>query len=65
MFDQQPVFLPTEYFLQTQRTIAVIKALGAIAPALFSREIYYPGAKYLALILPLLSPGIDLVRFID
>jgi proteasome activator subunit 4 len=40
----------------------VIKALGAIAPALVSREVYYPGAKYLVPILHLLIPGIDLVR---
>ncbi len=46
---------------QTQRTIAVIKALGAIAPALVSREVYYPGAKHLVSILQLLIPGIDLV----
>ncbi|KAI0257360.1 hypothetical protein BJV78DRAFT_1277900 [Lactifluus subvellereus] len=45
---------------QTQRTIAVIKALGAIAPALVSRDIYYPGAKHLVPILQLLIPGIDL-----
>ncbi|KAF8226105.1 hypothetical protein L208DRAFT_1425249 [Tricholoma matsutake] len=45
---------------ETQRTIAVIKALGAVAPAIVSREIYYPGAKYLVPILQLLIPGIDL-----
>jgi hypothetical protein len=39
----------------------VIKALGAIAPALVSREVYYPGAKHLVPILQLLIPGIDLV----
>ncbi|KAL0579785.1 Proteasome activator BLM10 [Marasmius crinis-equi] len=43
-----------------RRTIAVIKALGAVAPALVSREVYYPGAKYLVPILDLLIPGIDL-----
>ncbi|KAH9982676.1 hypothetical protein BGW80DRAFT_1433981 [Lactifluus volemus] len=36
-----------EALVETQRTIAVIKALGAIAPALVSREVYYPGAKHL------------------
>jgi len=46
---------------QTQRTIAVIKALGAVAPAIVSREVYYPGAKHLIPILQLLIPGIDLV----
>jgi proteasome activator subunit 4 len=46
---------------QTQRTIAVIKALGAIAPALVCRDVYYPGAKHLVPILQLLIPGIDLV----
>lgn len=48
-------------YIQTQRTIAVIKALGAIAPAIVSREVYYPGAKHLVPILELLLPGIDLV----
>lgn len=47
---------------QTQRTIAVIKALGAVAPSIVSRDVYYPGAKYLVTILQLLIPGIDLVR---
>jgi Proteasome-substrate-size regulator, mid region len=47
---------------QTQRTIAVIKALGAVASAIVSRDVYYPGAKYLVPILQLLIPGIDLVR---
>lgn len=46
---------------QTQRTIAVIKALGAIAPAIVSRTVYYGGAKHLVPILQLLIPGIDLV----
>lgn len=46
---------------QTQRTIAVIKALGAVAPAIVSRKVYYPGAKHLIPILQLLIPGIDLV----
>ena len=41
----------------------MIKALGAVAPALVSREVYYPGAKYLVPILQLLIPGIDLVRY--
>ena len=49
-------------YLQTQRTIAVIKALGAVAPAIVSRDVYYPGAKHLVPILQLLIPGIDLVR---
>ncbi len=49
---------------QTQRTIAVIKALGAVAPAIVSREVYYPGGKYLVPILQLLIPGIDLVSSI-
>lgn len=39
----------------------MIKALGAIAPALVSRDVYYPGAKHLVPILQLLIPGIDLV----
>ncbi|KAF8640852.1 hypothetical protein AX17_000500 [Amanita inopinata Kibby_2008] len=49
-----------EALVETQRTIAVIKALGAVAPALVSRDVYYPGAKYLVQILQLLIPGIDL-----
>ncbi|ESK98482.1 membrane protein [Moniliophthora roreri MCA 2997] len=49
-----------EALVETQRTIAVIKALGAIAPALVSRDVYYGGAKHLVPILELLIPGIDL-----
>ncbi|KAI0702460.1 hypothetical protein BC835DRAFT_1411015 [Cytidiella melzeri] len=49
-----------EALIETQRTIAVIKALGAIAPALVCRDVYYPGAKHLLPILELLLPGIDL-----
>jgi len=49
-----------EALVETQRTIAVIKALGAIAPAIVSRSIYYPGAKHLVALLQLLIPGIDL-----
>ncbi|KAJ7169566.1 hypothetical protein C8R46DRAFT_1162360 [Mycena filopes] len=49
-----------ETLIETQRTIAVIKALGAVAPALVSRKVYYPGAKHLVPILQLLIPGIDL-----
>ena len=39
----------------------MIKALVAVAPALVSRDVYYPGAKHLVPILQLLIPGIDLV----
>ncbi|KAF9785996.1 hypothetical protein BJ322DRAFT_1005050 [Thelephora terrestris] len=49
-----------EALVETQRTIAVIKALGAVAPAIVSREVYYAGAKHLIPILQLLIPGIDL-----
>ncbi|KAG6910596.1 hypothetical protein DXG01_009547 [Tephrocybe rancida] len=45
----------------TQRTIAVIKGLNAIASTIVSRDIYYPGAKHLVPILHLLIPGIDLL----
>lgn len=45
---------------ETQRTMSVIKALGAIAPAIVSRSVYYGGAKHLVPILQLLIPGIDL-----
>lgn len=50
------------FYVQTQRTIAVIKALGAVAPSIVSRQVYYAGAKHLIPILELLIPGIDLVR---
>ncbi|TFK57485.1 hypothetical protein OE88DRAFT_1651225 [Heliocybe sulcata] len=49
-----------ESLVETQRTLAVIKALGAVAPALVCRDVYYPGAKHLINILELLIPGIDL-----
>lgn len=49
-----------EALVETQRTLSVIRALSAIAPAIYSRSIYYPGAKYLITILQLLIPGIDL-----
>ncbi|THH19718.1 hypothetical protein EW146_g1513 [Bondarzewia mesenterica] len=49
-----------EALVETERTIAVIKALGAVAPAMVSREIYYSGARHLVPILQLLIPGIDL-----
>ncbi|KAF9568562.1 hypothetical protein CPC08DRAFT_679680 [Agrocybe pediades] len=49
-----------EALVETQRTMAVIKALGAVAPAIVSRDVYYAGAKYLVPILELLIPGIDL-----
>ncbi|KAG6845633.1 hypothetical protein H0H87_005840 [Tephrocybe sp. NHM501043] len=49
-----------EALVETQRTIAVIKGLNAIAPAIVSRDVYYPGAKHLVAILQLLIPGIDL-----
>ncbi|KAF8887958.1 hypothetical protein CPB84DRAFT_1816581 [Gymnopilus junonius] len=49
-----------EALVETQRTIAVIKALGAVAPAIVCRDVYYPGAKHLVPILELLIPGIDL-----
>ncbi|EFI28576.1 membrane protein [Coprinopsis cinerea okayama7 len=49
-----------EALVETQRTIAVIKALCAVAPAIVSREVYYPGAKHLVPLLQLLIPGIDL-----
>lgn len=51
-----------EALVETQRTTAVIKALGAVALAFVSRDIYAPGAKHLVQILELLIPGIDLVR---
>lgn len=53
-------FPALESLVETQRTIAVIKALGAVAPALVCRHVYYPGAKHLLSILELLLPGIDL-----
>ena len=50
-----------QFRVQTQRTIAVIKALGAVAPAIVCRDVYYAGAKHLVPLLQLLIPGIDLV----
>lgn len=52
-----------EALVETQRTTACIRALGAVALSLVSRDIYYPGAKHLVEILDLLIPGIDLVSF--
>ncbi|KAF8587302.1 hypothetical protein K439DRAFT_1645895 [Ramaria rubella] len=49
-----------EALVETHRTTAVIKALGAVALTLVSRDIYYPGSKHLLPILELLLPGIDL-----
>ncbi|XP_006454756.1 hypothetical protein AGABI2DRAFT_215246, partial [Agaricus bisporus var. bisporus H97] len=49
-----------EALTETHRTLAVIKALGAVAPAIVSRQVYYGGAKHLVPILELLIPGIDL-----
>ncbi|KAI0639143.1 hypothetical protein C8Q77DRAFT_1152142 [Trametes polyzona] len=49
-----------EALVETHRTTAVIKALGAVAPAMVCRHVYYPGAKHLIPILELLLPGIDL-----
>ncbi|KAF9535513.1 hypothetical protein CPB83DRAFT_841889 [Crepidotus variabilis] len=49
-----------EALTETQRTLAVIKALGAVAPAIVCRDVYYPGAKHLVPLLQLLIPGIDL-----
>ncbi|RXW16590.1 hypothetical protein EST38_g9267 [Candolleomyces aberdarensis] len=49
-----------EALVETQRTLSVIKALGAVAPAIVSRDVYYAGAKHLVPILQLLIPGIDL-----
>ncbi|KAG8927367.1 hypothetical protein FRC02_008250 [Tulasnella sp. 418] len=49
-----------EALVETQRTTAVIKALGAVALALVSRDVYYAGSKHLLNILELLLPGIDL-----
>ena len=43
----------------------MIKALGAVALAIVSRQNYYPGAKYLLTILDLLIPGIDLVCIVS
>ena len=49
-------------FLQTERTMAVIGALDAVAQALVSRDTYYAGSKHLVPLLQHLLPGIDLVR---
>ncbi|KAF8998336.1 hypothetical protein BDZ89DRAFT_1105652 [Hymenopellis radicata] len=52
-----------EALVETQRTIAVIKALGAVAPAIVSRQVYYPGAKHLVPILQLLI--LELISYND
>ncbi|KAF7437108.1 hypothetical protein PC9H_003942 [Pleurotus ostreatus] len=49
-----------EALVETQRTMAIIKALGAVVPSLASRQVYYGGAKHLVNIMHLLVPGIDL-----
>ncbi|GJJ09449.1 hypothetical protein Clacol_003672 [Clathrus columnatus] len=49
-----------ETLVETRRTTAIIKALGAITLSLTSRDIYHPGSKHLLPILELLLPGIDL-----
>ncbi|KAF4606976.1 hypothetical protein EYR38_001031 [Pleurotus pulmonarius] len=49
-----------EALVETQRTMAIIKALGAVVPSLVSRQVYYGGAKHLINIMHLLVPGIDL-----
>src|SRR5258708_14470490 len=54
-------FFTNQLRFQTQRTIAVIQALGAVAPAIVCRDVYYAGAKHLVPLLQLLIPGIDLV----
>ncbi|KAG8932798.1 hypothetical protein FRC01_012282 [Tulasnella sp. 417] len=50
-----------EALVETQRTLAVIKALGAVALGIVSRDVYYGGAKHLVQVLELLLPGIDAV----
>ena len=50
-----------ETLTETQRTIAIMKALGSVGLGMVSRDIYYPGAKHLLPVLELLIPGIDLV----
>lgn len=51
-----------ETLTETGRTIAIIKALGAIGMSMVGRDVYYPGAKHLVPVLELLIPGVDLVR---
>lgn len=50
-----------EALTETQRTIAIMKALCSVGLGMVSRTIYYPGAKHLLPVLELLIPGIDLV----
>jgi proteasome activator subunit 4 len=54
-----------EALTETQRTIAIMKALGSVGLGMVSRDIYYPGAKHLLPVLELLIPGIDLVSSFD
>ncbi|CAG8533082.1 15387_t:CDS:10, partial [Acaulospora colombiana] len=49
-----------ETLTETQRTLAIIKGLGAVSMCMTSRSLYYPGSKHIAPILELLIPGIDL-----
>ncbi|PVF98837.1 hypothetical protein CPB86DRAFT_757643 [Serendipita vermifera] len=49
-----------ETLTETQRTLAIIKGLGAVSMCMTSRSLYYPGAKHIAPILELLIPGVDL-----
>jgi proteasome activator subunit 4 len=49
-----------ETLTETDRTIAIIKALGAVSVGMVSRSVYYPGAKHITPVLELLIPGIDL-----
>jgi proteasome activator subunit 4 len=54
-----------ETLTETQRTLAIIKGIGAVSTCMTSRSLYYPGAKHIAPILELLIPGIDLVRILN
>jgi proteasome activator subunit 4 len=55
-------FPSLEGLTETRRTTAMIRALTAAGIAIVSRDVYYPGARYLMPILDLLVPGIDPVR---
>ncbi|KZT40114.1 hypothetical protein SISSUDRAFT_983884 [Sistotremastrum suecicum HHB10207 ss-3] len=49
-----------ETLTETQRTPAMIRALGAVSPALVCRHVSQAGGPYLVQILDLLVPGVDL-----
>ena len=48
-----------ETVLETHRTTATLTALGSLAEPLFSRTVFFAGAKHLLPLLELSLPGLD------